>query len=67
MTLIGSLFVFFVSQSTLRSEEGAHKAPHERVYGLGPSSPSGHVKTISTSTELGAQQVARQAVEVSMH
>lgn len=67
MTLIGSLFVFSFPQSTLRSKEGAHKAAHERVYGLGTSSPSGHVKTISTSTELGAQQVARQALEVSMH
>lgn len=54
------------SQSTIGSEEGAHQASHERVHGLGAGSTPRNVKTISTSAELGAEQVTGQAMEVSV-
>lgn len=55
----------FVSQSSDRQEEGAHKEANECVYGLGSSCTSCHVKTVSESSELRAQQISGKAVEVS--
>lgn len=46
-------------------QKGAHQATDERLHGLGPGSPQGHVQTVSASAELRTEQIAGQAVEVS--
>jgi len=59
------LLTFWSFQGAHGPQEGAHQAPHERLYGLGPGSSTSHVQTVSSSAELGAKQIAGQAVEVS--
>lgn len=59
------LFCWF-SQSADRQEEGAHQKTNERIYGVGASSPSRDVKAVPEPPELGAEQITRQAVEVSI-
>jgi hypothetical protein len=53
-------------QSADRQEEGAHQETNERIHGVGAGRTSRDVKTVSEPPELGAEQVAGKAVEVSI-